>query len=411
MVDWLGEHYNEYVSTVSVPNMACSLQMARRLVQIVHERKPKRILDMGSGFTSYILRHAAPDADVWSVDTSAEWLQKTVSYLMQNGERAGSADVWEHFISADRGLFDLVVHDMGWAVTRMRTMGKAIDYVRPGGLLVLDDVNWDILDSECTEYAEWYGMTYSKLDDEADEFGRVTGLLEKPAGWVKPSENAVRVIIGAPPAIMVYPETRYWMMTFAAQGFPFIQMKTMPIMIARNKMAEHILAHPVYTHLMMLDMDHEHPPHAVKKLIQNVLRDPSRKVVGGVYVRRGEPYDPMAYRKNAQGQTESVLHPEAEVIPVDALATGCMLVAREVFETIPEPWFEYNTSGACNGTYPSEDIDFCTKCREHGIGIYADYSVHSPHFDIVGRTSKDTQRYIEEHAGEKDASGVLKVLI
>lgn len=409
MVDWLGEHYTEYVSTVSPDYMALSLPMLQRLVTAVEERQPKRILDLGSGISSYVLRRAAPDAEVWSIDTEAEWLGKSAAFTTEHGERAAHFAQWDDFIAEDRGLFDLVSHDMDWHVERMRVLRRVLSYVAPGGLLVLDDVNYGPLDSACSGWAELQGLTYTKEVNEDDTYKRHVGYITKPQDWTLPVDKGVRPLVAIPPDQSIPNEARGWMRALDAEGWPQIDMKRQPVMIARNRIAEHLLAHPQFTHVLMLDIDHEHPPDVVRRLCAHVARNRDRWIVGGVYVRRGEPYDPMAYRVNEQGGMSVVVKYENNCEPVDRLATGCMLIAREVFEAMPPPWFLYDASMARNGDYPSEDIYFCKRCREHGIQIYADYTVHSPHLDVVGRTFDDFQRYVDKHEGDLVEDGVLKL--
>ena len=60
-------------------------------------------------------------------------------------------------------------------------------------------------------------------------------------------------------------------------------------------------------------------------------------------------------------------------INVDALATGCMLIKREVLDKIP---FRYNIDG------PSEDLDFCFSSKKLGYDIIADTSILCQHTPI-----------------------------
>ena len=57
------------------------------------------------------------------------------------------------------------------------------------------------------------------------------------------------------------------------------------------------------------------------------------------------------------------------------VATGCMLIKREVFEKISRPWFALGMPEAWLG----EDIFFCRKCKENGIEIWMDASLSIKH--------------------------------
>lgn len=71
--------YRFYVENVSTPGYAISLQLSRYLICLMDNLKPNRILDLGSGFSSYILR--LKGAEVWSIDTDKKWLEKTKRFL------------------------------------------------------------------------------------------------------------------------------------------------------------------------------------------------------------------------------------------------------------------------------------------------------------------------------------------
>ncbi len=83
------------------------------------------------------------------------------------------------------------------------------------------------------------------------------------------------------------------------------------------------------------------------------------------------------------------------LLTVDALATGCMLIKREVLAAIaaahPEdkrPWFKCheNTAGG-------EDFYFCEQARQVGYEVWADFSVQCAHeFRPVFMERRDFKR-------------------
>lgn len=61
-----------------------------------------------------------------------------------------------------------------------------------------------------------------------------------------------------------------------------------------------------------------------------------------------------------------------------AVATGCMLIKREVFANLPHPWFFF--AHAEDGTLTiGEDIWFCKRVREAGFDVWADPTVPIKH--------------------------------
>jgi hypothetical protein len=64
--------------------------------------------------------------------------------------------------------------------------------------------------------------------------------------------------------------------------------------LARNKLALELLKSP-FTHLIMLDIDHKHPPDIVQKLSRWFLLRPEVQIVGGLNFRRSYPHDPCCH--------------------------------------------------------------------------------------------------------------------
>lgn len=70
--------YGKYVGEFSTPEMAVSLETSQFLYVLAKAVKARRILDLGSGFSSYVLRlysiDAGSDTVVYSVDDDKGWL-------------------------------------------------------------------------------------------------------------------------------------------------------------------------------------------------------------------------------------------------------------------------------------------------------------------------------------------------
>ena len=138
-------NYKEYVSGVSDEIMAASLELSRLLLFLCELRKPARILDLGSGFTSFVFRawaQAAPGRPVvWSVDDSAEWLGKTREYLESKGLGTENLVSWDEFESLKPEPFDFILYDLGGFEFRKQSFGKVLDRLAKGGALVVDDMH------------------------------------------------------------------------------------------------------------------------------------------------------------------------------------------------------------------------------------------------------------------------------
>jgi len=169
-------------------------------------------------------------------------------------------------------------------------------------------------------------------------------------------------------------------MQIAAQGPVVLNMPYQRTDLARNRASMELLKTD-FTHLLMLDIDHVHPTDIIQRLARWVLKDPKKyQVVGGLNFRRSEPYDPCAYKTGADGSMYTITwEKDDEIMEVDRLGTGSILIAREVFETIPPPWFWNDYSQSWRDAWPGEDIGFNKKCVENGIKMWVDLTVTSPH--------------------------------
>ena len=169
-------------------------------------------------------------------------------------------------------------------------------------------------------------------------------------------------------------------MQIAAQGPVVLNMPYQRTDLARNRASMELLKSD-FTHLLMLDIDHVHPTDIIQRLARWVLKDPKKyQVVGGLNYRRSEPYDPCAYKVGSDGSMYTIAwEKDDEIVEVDRLGTGSILIAREVFETIPPPWFWNDYSQSWRDAWPGEDIGFNKKCQESGIKMWVDLTVTSPH--------------------------------
>jgi predicted O-methyltransferase YrrM len=138
-------NYKEYVAGVSDEIMAASLELSRFLLFLCESRRPGRILDLGSGFTSFVFRAyaraASPRPAVWSVDDSVEWLEKTRAYLVSKGLDTDHLVSWDRFESQQTEPFDFILYDLGGFEFRKNTFEKVLDRMAKDGVLVVDDMH------------------------------------------------------------------------------------------------------------------------------------------------------------------------------------------------------------------------------------------------------------------------------
>jgi len=191
----------------------------------------------------------------------------------------------------------------------------------------------------------------------------------------------VRVLVGVLPERSGTPcaDVLFDLIAIAQRGHPFIRTQYARTELQRNKMAAHLLRTD-YTHLLMLDVDHRHPPDIVERLTRWVKKDPTKLIVAGLAFRRCEPFDPCVFLVNAEtGAIEQPAEWAPGLVEVDLVGTAAMLIHRSVFERVAQPWFAMDFSGAAEGKFPGEDMWFCQRARAAGIGVWCDLSTVSPH--------------------------------
>lgn len=186
-------------------------------------------------------------------------------------------------------------------------------------------------------------------------------------------------------------------MEIAMQGPAMIDVKYGRIDVVRNIAATQLLASE-YTHLLMLDIDHQHPIDIIQRLARWVLLYPNIEVVSGLNFRRREPFDPVAgsYDKDSKQKDRKMLvnWPQG-LLPVDEVGGASLLVSRTVFTKLRPPWFFNVYDEVMSNSYPGEDIGFSRKCKEAGIQIYVDTTTSSPHCSEVLVTEETFRAYQE----------------
>ena len=175
---------------------------------------------------------------------------------------------------------------------------------------------------------------------------------------------------------------------------------------ARNGLIQMLLDHELslgyrMEYVFWIDDDVVIPPDALPKLMSH-----NAPIVSGLYFMRKMPHLPVAYYEvkdpNNKGKFWSLdSFPENALIEIDAAGQGCVLIKREVYDSIPKPYYAWRDAYTdSDGNYnlteegvkvvedrdrPSEDksmgedLYFFTKCRLHGYKILLDTGVLCGH--------------------------------
>lgn len=137
--------YEDYIRNVSNEIMAVSLELSTFLSFFCGVRKPTRILDLGSGFSSFVLRlhksEASPEPEVWSVDDSSEWLEKTRSFLMKRRVSDKNLMTWDTLVVSNPGRFDFILYDLGDFDFRRDSFDRVLQFADENGVVIVDDMH------------------------------------------------------------------------------------------------------------------------------------------------------------------------------------------------------------------------------------------------------------------------------
>jgi predicted O-methyltransferase YrrM len=139
--------YEEYTRTVSPALITVALELSAFLTVICERLRPRTILDLGSGFSSYVFRRYArqmtPEGQpvVHSVDESRPWLEKTHAFLRRYHLEDSNLSTWSELQAAHAPPFDLVLYDLATLELRVKLLPEVLKCCRAGGLMVIDDMH------------------------------------------------------------------------------------------------------------------------------------------------------------------------------------------------------------------------------------------------------------------------------
>lgn len=139
----------------------------------------------------------------------------------------------------------------------------------------------------------------------------------------------------------------------------------------RNELVREMLANGDQW-LLFLDDDQTFEEDLLERLLAHEV-----DVVGALYLRRDMPYTPICYDVQSSGEYTPIdlrQYGKDELIRVDIVGTGGMLVRRYVFESMKDPWFKRGKL--------TEDMIWCNEVRGE-FDIYCDLAVRMGHMTIA----------------------------
>lgn len=175
-----------YMENVSSDFMAASLESSAFLYHFARITQPKNIVDLGSGFSSLVLRKYAAEAtnnpNVWSVDDHGGWLEKTAEFLQSMECVSDNLLEWPNTDAIDHLKFDLIFHDMGNMTTRANALPWVTEHMSDNGYVIFDDMHKATYSRKATKHIDSIGIErYSLRSVTHDHLGRYA-VLAGPRG-------------------------------------------------------------------------------------------------------------------------------------------------------------------------------------------------------------------------------------
>jgi len=146
-----------------------------------------------------------------------------------------------------------------------------------------------------------------------------------------------------------------------------------------------------FDYVFWADDDVIFPTDMLQKLIAH-----DKDIVSGLYFARKMPHWPQIYEyaKEAPGKFWfKIYYPPAELIEVDAVGAGCLLVKMDVFRKMEKPWFLFTDE-------LGEDMYFCHKAKQMGYSVFCDTSIKCGHI---------TRAIVDEAVFQRVQPGLFRV--
>jgi SAM-dependent methyltransferase len=185
-------NYEWYIQRVSRKDMAVSLEASLWLYYILENygiNRSPRVIDFGSGFSSYVIRlykRNNLNTKVYTVDDSQVWLYKTHEFLVDKKVNSDNLFFWgnirrgEHNKELD-GQFDFVFYDMGTMDVRRLSFDlvKKRFFTKDKTLFIADDLHHGTYRNYLEGYVKDNGVItmYDVKQHTLDSYGRYMAVI------------------------------------------------------------------------------------------------------------------------------------------------------------------------------------------------------------------------------------------
>jgi hypothetical protein len=119
-------------------------------------------------------------------------------------------------------------------------------------------------------------------------------------------------------------------------------------------------------YVLWLDSDMMFPSTTALRLLAH-----NKDIVACNYMKRSKPLKTVAYTDLTNWDSWLPLEPKDDLIKVEGVGMGCMLMKTEIFNSLQKPYFEFTYKGDTQDWY-GEDFMLLTKLRLNQFNVYID---------------------------------------
>jgi len=174
--EMLRPYYEQYIKEVSRADMAASLELAAFIYSICKINRFTKLLDMGSGLSSFVFRLYAkerPNVKVFSVDDDAAWVKKTKNFLSQHQLSTDNIFTLDQFLQSGEEGFDCILHDLNFVEVRINYVEQMVKIAKSKGMIIFDDVHKpDYLFALLVKLKETQASVFTLKPVTNDSYGR-----------------------------------------------------------------------------------------------------------------------------------------------------------------------------------------------------------------------------------------------
>lgn len=152
--------------------------------------------------------------------------------------------------------------------------------------------------------------------------------------------------------------------------------------VNRNVLVERALSDPATTHILFLDSDTVLPYDMIARFLKFMEMDHVH-MMSGIYYQKNIPFRTTQFMEFDEKKSTRIRvadYQEGELVKIQSAGAGALLIKREVFDRIEQPYFKFILSDTGN-RYLGEDIYFFRKTEEAGLNLYVDTSIICQHMN------------------------------